>query len=322
MAYNPGNSYRGSDYLFSGLQQGGSVLAEGIQTWKKNKEESQFLDQQAAEIAKMIAPQARQMEQSGQVTPEDKAILDDLAKFPGLSLGAKRGKLSGIMFGVQQRAQQAQAQAEGQRHQDRMGIDRANVELRRGELMAGDLKDRRQTDAASARDRDTLAWLTALANPEANKNPANLQQQFPNADADIIAKMIGESGNRNRVPESTKIGGRDVVFSPHTGAFQIVPTGPQDGELQAQPVTDEAGNILGYGIPSGRGGITFRPRAADRPPDGTPVPGLETTHVYVNGKAVKRDAAGELLQKVGGNGASAATTPPANRDPLGLGLNK
>jgi hypothetical protein len=119
---------------------------------------------------------------------------------------------------------------------------------------------------------------------------------------------------------ATKLGGRDVVFSPHTGAFQIVPTGPVEGELQAQPVTDEAGNILGYGIPSGRGGITFRPRAADRPPDGTPVPGLEQTHVYVNGKAVKKDSQGEAVQKFLGGNQPAAT--PANRDPLDLGLNK
>jgi hypothetical protein len=198
MAYNPGISYRGADYLFSGLQQGGSALAQGIQTWQKSKEESQFLDQQAAELAKLIAPRAQQMEQTGSMTPEDKAILDDLAKFPSLSLGAKRGKLSGIMFGVQQRAQQSQADAEGQRHQDRMGIERANVELRRGALMAGEAKDQRQAAAKAASDRDTLGWLTALANPESIPSPVDpsrrmefLRGEFPNPDARIISELIG-----------------------------------------------------------------------------------------------------------------------------------
>jgi hypothetical protein len=320
MAYNPGIQHRGAEMLFAGITGGADALAEGVETWQKNKQEGQFLDEQAEQIAQLLAQGANQ----GPLQEADLEVMNEIAGFPSLSLSQKRGKLAGLMFTAQQRQQAAAAQADERRHSERMGVDMAGLELRRGEMMQKSRAADQQAESEAARQRDTIGMIYGMTNPGSLPGPVDpqnpgpyLQSQYPNADAELIAKMIGETTQRNREPVATKLGGRDVVFSPHTGAFQIVPPGPVEGELQAQLVTGEDGTVLGYGIPSGRGGITFRARTAERPPDGTPVPGLETTHVYVNGRAVKRDAAGELMKSITGDRGNKPASK-ADLDPMGL----
>lgn len=192
MPYNPGIEYRGDRYLFEGVAGAGQALAQGVKQWRANKQESQFLDQQAETMGRLIAPQVAQG--GGGYDPK---IVDDLANFPSLSLSQKRGKLAGLQFLVDQNQKQQEAAAVQSRHNDEMGARRAGLEIQRGQLMAGEVRQQRQADAESARARDTLGMLLGLSGQSTLPSPVNpeapgayLQDQYPNADARVIDGLL------------------------------------------------------------------------------------------------------------------------------------
>jgi hypothetical protein len=170
----------------------GQAIAQGLQQWQQNRAESQFLDQQAETLARVIAPRVAQG--TGNFDPK---IIDDLAKFPGMSVSAKRGKLAGLQFLLDQDQKASEAAATQKRHDDEMGARRAGLELQRGQLLAGEVRQQRSADREAAVSRDTLAMLlgmsgqTQLPGPvDPNAPGAYLAQEYPNADPKVIEGLL------------------------------------------------------------------------------------------------------------------------------------
>lgn len=302
--------------LAEGISSAGDAIAQGVAQWGRNAAESASLDRHAATIARLLAPAAAR----GNV---DKQLLDELASFPAMSLGKKRGALSGFLFALEQIQKGEQEAAQTKRHDEQVGLQRAGLELERGRLMASQATEARRAESEArkttedtARQRDTIGMLLGLSGQSELPAPVDperpgpfLQQEFPNADAAVIERLLREGGGgRNRLPELMNLGGREVVANRHTGAFQVLPESLDAERIQAVPIHDDQGKVVAHGIPTGRGGIQIVRVAPEHPPDGTPVPGLEKTHVYVGGKQVKKE-----VSLLGNDEPGATPEPPKAR---------
>lgn len=213
MPYNPGVEYRGDKYLFQGIAGAGEALAQGVQKWRANKEESQFLDTRAETMAKLLGPLAA----SG-AEGVDPKVIEELAQFPGLSLNQKRGKLAGLEFLLDQTQRQAQAQAVQRRHEEEMGLRRAGVELQRGQLLASEARQQREATTQARRDQDTLGMLLGLSGQSELPAPVNreapgpyLQQQYPMADPRVIDSLIRDNSPAAKARLAIDQGNLDVA---------------------------------------------------------------------------------------------------------------
>jgi hypothetical protein len=187
MPYNPGIEYRGDRYLFEGVAGAGQAIAQGVKQWRANKEEGQFLDGRAETLAQLVAPRVAK---GGNVDPK---VLDDLAKFPSLSLSQKRGKLAGLEFLLDQNMRQEQAQAVQARHKESTDLQREGLQIQRDQMTASDERQQRQSEQQSQRDQDTLGMLLGLTDQSALPTPAQaLQSQYPNADAKVMESLLRE----------------------------------------------------------------------------------------------------------------------------------
>lgn len=193
MAYNPQIEYRGDQYLFNAVANLGESVGKGIQQYRASRDESKFLDEQAQTLAVLAAPRIA----SGALT---KDVLDDLAKVPSMSLAQKRGKIKGLEFLLNDADKQMQAQAEQSRHNEEMGIKRANVELQRGNLMVGQVREERRRADEQRQNQDTLGMLLGLSGQESMPSPVDpanpgpyLRGQYPNADARVLESLIRDN---------------------------------------------------------------------------------------------------------------------------------
>lgn len=213
MPYNPQIEYRGDRALFAGIADAGKSVAEGVRQWRANREESQFLDQQAEMIGQLIAPKVAQ----GGVGFDPK-IVDDLANFPGLSLSQKRGKLSGLRFMYDQNQRAEQAAVEDARHKDAMEMRRVMAELQRGQLLAGDVRDQRRAQREDRSNADTMAVMMALTGQTQLPSPVDpekpgafLQQEYPNADDDVMKDLLKDFSPAGKARLAIDQGNLDVA---------------------------------------------------------------------------------------------------------------
>lgn len=192
MPFNPQTEFRGDRYLFEAITGAGQAVAQGVKQWQQNRQESQSLDERWGMLSKLVAPMA--MQPGG-----DPKIIDELAKFPTLSLAQKRGKLAGLEFLLDQNQKQQSVAREQARHEDDMGMRRAAQELQRGQLLAGEQRQQRDLEARTRRDQDTMAVLLGLSGQTQLPSPvdpsapgAYLQQQYPNADPDVMKQLLND----------------------------------------------------------------------------------------------------------------------------------
>ena len=171
MPYNPQVQPRGDVYLNRAISSLGENIGTAIKEYRQRREESQFLDQQAEGLATAAAP----LVQSGAL---DQAFVDDMAKFPELSLSQKRAKAASTLFLIDR----AQKQADSQRDE---GYRKANLELARGRFLVDAQRENRvaEGDARQARFNEGLAGY--LDTPEMIRRPADEAVPYLAAQAGI-----------------------------------------------------------------------------------------------------------------------------------------
>jgi hypothetical protein len=169
--------------------------------------------------------------------------------------------------------------------------------LMRENQRAAQERQRYEQEVSSGAALQQMAGATAQGNleqlyenPEAYQGaPAFDQALFRNPAAvnapnfNEFSRAVASTGRGGRVKEPTEktIGGRSVIYSPDTGAFQVMP--PAQPETEAQEIFDGEGNLIGHNVPTGGGKWNFRPLKAQAsgqlqpvmdPTTGKPVPGF------------------------------------------------
>jgi hypothetical protein len=171
------------------------------------------------------------------------------------------------------------------------------LSLMRENQRAAQERQRYEQEVSSGAALQQMAGATAQGNleqlyenPEAYQGaPAFDQALFRNPAAvnapnfNEFSRAVASTGRGGRVKEPTEktIGGRSVIYSPDTGAFQVMP--PAQPETEAQEIFDGEGNLIGHNVPTGGGKWNFRPLKAQAsgqlqpvmdPTTGKPVPGF------------------------------------------------
>lgn len=175
IGYNPGVSYQGGQFLAQGIGQAGNALAEGLQRYAANKEESAALDTRFESTAR---PLMEKLKLYGQLADENSpaaALLDKSADWHKLGTSQKKVLLADMMLlgdktEAEQRrkadeqyklltVQHQQAQEEmAQKHLALQGTQLASDALFRG--LAAWQSNRSHTLAEQTR-ADTLARFAA-----------------------------------------------------------------------------------------------------------------------------------------------------------------
>jgi len=254
MPYAPGIQAQAGEYF----SQVGPRLAQNLQDWRRNREERQQTTATAEMIGRYLKDDPQALELFG----------EQLSKVPSMSTGAAKGVIGGAAMYMADKVRKAQ-------------IANYEADNRRAEAQ---LALSQQAAALKADDARKLARYNQLIAGHFNR-PANVQVPFaappPSIDAATLTRYAGESGvagsphvdtminalqrygagERDRVPEEMDLAGRKVVFSRGTGAFQVLPNEIGGGETPtAQAIRDEKGNIISFGIPTGKGGFQLLPK--------------------------------------------------------------
>lgn len=70
MAYNPGVSYRGGEFIAQGISQAGNAITAGLQRYAQNREESAALDMSFQTRAQPLLEEMQKFSaKDGQVSP-------------------------------------------------------------------------------------------------------------------------------------------------------------------------------------------------------------------------------------------------------------
>jgi hypothetical protein len=227
MPYAPGQQY---DFrpLFEGIRSLGNNIGDAVQRYQKDKQESQFLDAQYEGLAQTMGAM-------------DPGRAEDLAKFSGLSLAQKRGKAASLAFEFNQM----------QKNQDRALRERGvaaqerQVSLAEAAQQAGLAARQRDEEAATGFQGRLAEIMQGGPLADGFREPGQLSL------ADIVS-AAGSSGYRlppgalmdairtsqvdpeAQAPREFQVGGRAGVYSPRTGAFDLL---PQDSLTPGQKQT-------------------------------------------------------------------------------------
>ena len=256
MPYTPTVQDRTGEFLMRGITGAADSLAEGIRTWKKNKEESKGFD---TLIEGAVKADPTLAEKYG----------DQLAKAPGMSLSQKKS-LAGTLALETQNKRLAR---EEQMKQEDLNLRKAYFDLQQGQMNRANARD-----AAGQRFTQSLAKLMGTGGgPSMDFANTLADEPLPARDVGLadIVQSAGESGlaleptSLAQLLRAEQMGqrwnaGAALAFQedPVTGARlatfgnSVIPTGTNPAKQQAQAVdiTDGEGNVIGQGIP-GRNGL-------------------------------------------------------------------
>lgn len=257
MPYTPTVQDRTGEFLMRGITGAADSLAQGIQTYRKNKEESAGFD---TLIEGAVRADPTLAEKYG----------DQLAKAPGMSLSQKKS-LAGTLALETQNKRLAQEQ--------RMKEQDFNLRKAYFDLQQGAMNRTNQRDLAGQRFTETLASLaTAGGAPSMDFANTMAGEPMPARElglADIVqaagqsglamepaslaqlirAEQMGQRKDRGlsalQFQEDPVTGARMAVFG-----NSVLPTGinPTKQSAQAVDITDAEGNVIGRGLP-GRNGF-------------------------------------------------------------------
>lgn len=189
MPYNPGIQYRGDQYLFQGIAGAGNALAEGVQQFRKDRRESEFLDAQAESLGRIL----------GQSAPDQGGaeLLQTLGKVPSMSLNKKRGALASVMFGIAEREKEAERAAVQKRADQRTAVDERQLQLQQATLdrLLGNDRQRAAAERDSVGMMLGLSGQTKLPSPvDPSKAGEYWAQRYPNASSEVIARILDQTG--------------------------------------------------------------------------------------------------------------------------------
>lgn len=147
IGYNPGISYRGGEFLAAGINQAGNALAEGLQRYATNKEESAALDTRFESTAKPLMEKLQLYGQLADETGPAAALLDKSADWHKLGTSQKKVLLADmLLLGDKTEAEQRRKEEENRwralhqlqqdqltetqkHHADQIGVSRQGMAL-------------------------------------------------------------------------------------------------------------------------------------------------------------------------------------------------
>jgi len=239
-----------------GITGAADAVAQGIQTYRKNKEESQGFDTYLESLARQYAGDPKFVDTFG----------DQLAKAPGMSLSQKRN-LAGSLALYEQKGRMQQEMAlkqaddvradkflKLQQDQFNAGQQQREAQGRMSELLAryagapASLGEQFATGTAGLDQPAGLnldRYLAAAGEAKAQPDPRVLEQFIQNG------QRQGRGLSELQFQEDPVTGARMAVFG-----NSVLPTGinPTKQSAQAVDITDAEGNVIGRGLP-GRNGF-------------------------------------------------------------------
>lgn len=320
MPYTPTVTDRTGEFLMRGITGAADSLAEGIRTWKKNKEESGGFD---TLIEGAVRADPTLAEKYG----------DQLAKAPGMSLSQKKSLAGTLALETQNKRLAKEEQAKQQDY----NLRKAYFDLQQGQMNRAN-----QRDAAGQRFTQSLASLMGTGGGP-SMDFANTLAGEPQPARDVgLADIVQAAGQSGLALEPTSLAqllraeqmgqrgnaGAELAFQedPVTGARlatfgnSLIPTGTNPAKQQAQAVavTDSEGNVIGQAIP-GRNGMQLVRTPAKGVDPKTRVNAI-LAQLKVESNLPRRQ---KLTEELDGllNGTAPAAAPTATgavNDPLGL----
>jgi hypothetical protein len=159
MAYNPGIQYRGDQYLYQALTNLGEKAGEAITNYRKDRAESQFLEEQlqgmlgsAQQFSNLVNVQDPQVAEALQKNAAD------LGKFSGMSLAQKRAKVGQLRFELDSLMKAADTRQQSRRADEYLGLQKQNVAV-------AERRDAREVAAENARREAGQRFLGELTQP-------------------------------------------------------------------------------------------------------------------------------------------------------------
>lgn len=319
MPYTPTVTDRTGEFLMRGITGAADSLAEGIRTWKKNKEESGGFD---TLIEGAVRADPTLAEKYG----------DQLAKAPGMSLSQKKSLAGTLALETQNKRLAKEEQAK----QQDFNLRKAYFDLQQGAMNRAN--DR---DAAGQRFTQSLASLMGTGGGP-SMDFANTLAGEPQPARDVgLADIVQAAGQSGLTLEPTSLAqllraeqmgqrgnaGASLAFQedPVTGARlatfgnSLIPTGTNPAKQQAQAVaiTDDQGNVIGQAIP-GRNGMQLVRTPPKGFTDRDKLNALTKQMATEYNMEKRKKLSAQIEALLNGEAAAAPTATGAVNDPLGL----
>jgi hypothetical protein len=263
--------YRGDQYLFQGLQGLGQGAAKNIEEHQAEKQ--RVLDN--AKISDMVFKVNPELLQSLGMPPEDYQSLSarDRTNLAGgvlQAMGYKRGQaderrkadLAAAQIGSYRASTARSNYLTQEAQKDAAGEEAFNsglAILSSGALGLGDVVDPTSNANIVNGLRAPpagptilgLNWMPRQINQNDVLNVGAATGQLGRPGVDNLISTLGRNSaeSRNRMPAVTTLGGKQVVYSPEGGQFQILNPDMVGAADEAQPVTDATtGQVIGHNI--------------------------------------------------------------------------
>ena len=250
VAYNPGVSYRGGEFIAQGISQAGNAITAGLQRYAQNREESAALDMSFQTRAQPLLEEMQKFSaKDGQVSPAA-GLVDKGADWHKFSSSQKKAFLADVVI-------MGDKQDRARRQQQEDDFRKAAQQFQQDQLTATERHRRVVEEQGAAlalqsarnQDLDNLRLDKRLTMDE--QNFANLQEaRRAKLQSDTL--MAGNLAQFQRLaaePTGPSRMGGDLAASlfsqPGTGLPDISRYGPQDTQLTQQPLSMERVAQLG-----------------------------------------------------------------------------
>ena len=263
VAYNPGVTFRGGEFIAQGISQAGNAISAGLQRYAQNREESAALDMSFQTRAQPLLEEMQKFSaKDGQVSPAA-GLVDKGADWHKFSSSQKKAFLADVVL-------MGDKQDRARRQQQEDDFRKAAAKLQQDQFtqLTSYQNEMQRLQALS-----TGATVSNIEsdNTRANKRLSMDEQNFANlqetrrAKLESDALMAGHLAEFQRLAAEptgpSRMGGdaaAALISQPGTRLPDFSRYGPQDTQLTRQPLSLD--RVLELGTQTG---AAFNPKFAD-----------------------------------------------------------
>lgn len=242
MAYNPGVSYRGGEFIAQGISQAGNAITAGLQRYAQNREESAALDMSFQTRAQPLLEEMQKFSaKDGQVSPAA-GLVDKGADWHKFSSSQKKAFLADVVI-------MGDKQDRARRQQQEDDFRKAAQQFQQDQLTATE-RHRRVVEEQGAALALQSARNQSQDNARADAHLSLAQQGYEATQARYAASAAERTALDQRLANFAQLAsqptgpsrmGGDLAASlfsqPGTGLPDFSAYGPQDTQLTQQPMT-------------------------------------------------------------------------------------
>lgn len=250
MAYNPGVTFRGGEFIAQGISQAGNAITAGLQRFAQNREESAALDMSFQTRAQPLLEEMQKFSaKDGQVSPAA-SLVDKGADWHKFSSSQKKAFLADVVL-------MGDKQDRARRQQQEDDFRKAAQQFQQDQLTATE-RHRRVVEEQGAANALQSARNQDLDNLRLDERLSMDRQNFANIEKQRRAKlesdtlMAGNLANFQRLAAEptgpSRMGGdaaAALLSQPGTRLPDFSRYGPQDTQLTQQPLSMERVAQLG-----------------------------------------------------------------------------